>query len=94
MTKEELADWCGDYNCTYDLTMDGQILNTGECPFLCDQISESINSAKEVLDVTDDAESYHPQLLYQVNRNGCSLYKVIDSKGVEIVIAYYRFGED
>lgn len=89
MTKEELLDWCNDYCKCYSVTIDGCIYNTGECPHLIDNIAESIMSSNEVLDVTKDATVINRQLQYEVEHNGCKLYKVVDNAGYEIIISYF-----
>lgn len=88
VTKEMLRDWCSDYcNCYYVL-IDGSLENTGDCPGICDEVAEAIDSGAVVEEVTERAEEYHRQLGYEVRRNDCRLFSVRNEDG-EIVVAYY-----
>ena len=90
MTQEQLAKWCGCLcNCYYYL-FDGELYNTGECPMveLYEGLSFDVEHSPIFEDVTDQAEELHPQLQYEVEHNGCTLYKVF-GKGVDIIICYF-----
>ncbi len=79
-----VSNYC---NCYY-VVMDGRLENTGEYPFLCDEVAEAIGNSQIVEEVTDQADVFHGQLGYEVRRNDCRLYLIRDGER-EIVVAYY-----
>lgn len=88
ITKDRLRDWCSDWCNCYWVLIDGQLENTGDCPGLCDEVSEIIFESEGIEDVTDMAEELHRQLGYEVRRNDCILYRA-KGEDAEVVVAYY-----
>lgn len=89
MNKNKLAKWCGNYcNCYYYL-YNGDLFNTGPCPYACDGISEDIMNSVSIEDVTSDAASINRQMQYEVEHNNCKLFKVMKRTGSELIICYF-----
>lgn len=89
VTKEELEQWCSNYGNCYYYLLDGEIYNTGPCPFMCEEIAIDISQSPIFEEVTDDAEKYHPQLAYEVDRNDCRLFRIKSRYNSDIIISYF-----
>ena len=89
MTKKSLAKWCSNYSNCYYYLYNGDLNNTGDCPFACDTLSSDVLQSKVFEEVTDYAEKYHPQLEYEVEHNDCRLFRIIDDFNVEVIICYF-----
>ncbi len=89
MTKQELADWCGNMNNSYEYSLDGVEYNTGFCPFVCEEIAEDILNGHNLRDITDQAESIGHQLAWEVSHNNTRLYEIITRRRQKLIISYY-----
>ena len=93
ITKDDLEKWCSSYQNCYYYLHDGTLYNTGPCPFACDEIAKDISESLVFEEVTNDAEKYHPQLVYEVEHNDCRLFRVIGRWDSEIIISYFGHKE-
>ena len=89
VTKDFLAEWCGNYSNCYYYLFDGVLYNTGDCPFVCDDLSKDVLNSNVFEEVTKDAKKYHPQLEYKIGRNDCRLFRIIKDEDIEVIICYF-----
>ena len=87
MTKEKLAEWCGDYANDYRFALNGELYEAS-CPEICQGLREDILNSTGLEDVTDDYEDYNPLLQRAVEYYGCELYKCNTPDG-ELVVVYF-----
>ena len=92
ISKNELQEWCSDYCNCYSVWIDGCLMNTGPCPFLCDEIADSIGRSSVFEDVTKRAGLLDRQLQYEVEHNDCKLFMIHDGDR-RIVISYFNHTE-
>ena len=92
MTKDELSKWCGVYGNCYYYLFGGVLYDTGPCPFMCEELSIDVANSEVFEDVTSQAKQLHPQLAYEVDHNGCKLYKIWAHQE-DIVICYFNCQE-
>ena len=80
MTKEELAEWCGDYANDYRFTLNGELYDAS-CPEICKGVSDDILECEDLENITDNYEDYNPILQRAVEYYDCELYKCSTPNG-------------